>query len=142
MWRRRGKRLLIATPGKNVRVAVCGALRYPDGLFRFSYQEGTADSLLFIGLLRQLMHRAQQTRRRIVLVLDNGREFTSKRSREAIAAAAPWVRLFWLPTYSSDELNWIEGHWGHLKDSGFSRMLVSNRNTFTEAVVSRLLRLC
>lgn len=142
MWRRRGKRLLIPTPGKNARVAVCGALRYPDGLFRFSYQEGTVNSHLFLGLLPQLVHRARQTRRRVLLVLDNGKEFTSAVSKEALAAAVPWVRVFWLPTYSSDELNWIEGLWGHLKDDHFSRMLVPDKDAFTEAVVAFLLHLC
>lgn len=59
--------------------------------------------------------------------------------KAAIQAAAPYVRIFWLPRYTSATLNWIEGCWEKLKSTDFSCMLTADRDTFYDAVV-RLLR--
>ncbi len=115
MWRRRGRRLLVHTPGKNVRVAVCGALRYPKGPFLFTHGPKSVHTDLFIALLNKLVRRARRTGKRIILVLDNGGCFTSKRSSQALHAARRWVTPIFLPKYTSETLNWIEGFWGHTK---------------------------
>ena len=133
--------MLIATPGKNVRVAVCGAYRYPEGPFRFAHGPKRVNTDLFIGMLAQLAHRAQQTGQVIVLVLDNGGAFTSNRSRAEIARLEPWLIVFWLPRYTSERLNRVEGLWGHLEDDYFSRMLTRSRGSFYPAAVSLLSRL-
>jgi hypothetical protein len=138
-WRRRGKRLALHTPGKNVRVGVVGAVRYPTGDFRFAHQPKSVTTALFLAVLRTLVKRAKRTGRRIVLVLDNGGCFTSRTSRAAIEAAAPYARVFWLPRYTSETLNWIEGFWEELKSTYFSRMLTVDRDSFYDEAV-RLLR--
>jgi hypothetical protein len=86
MWRRTGRRLLPHTPGKNVRVAVCGALRDPNGPFLFSHGPKSVDTDLFLALLDKLVRRARRTGRPIILVLDNGGCFTSRRASRALEA--------------------------------------------------------
>jgi transposase len=138
MWRKKGQRLLVDTPGKNERVAVCGAYRFPDGPFRFSHQPRSVNSVLFVALVRKLRARAQATGKRIVLVLDNDGAFTSKLSTQVLQAVEAWVRPFWLPKYTSEKLNPIESLWGHLKEAYFSRMLTKRREDFYAAVVHLL----
>ncbi|SEU38679.1 transposase [Stigmatella erecta] len=72
----------------------------------------------------------RRTGRPIVLVLDNGVPFNSRSSQAALEAASPHVRPFRLPKYASETLNWIEGFWGHLKQTYFSRMLSDEREAF------------
>jgi DDE superfamily endonuclease len=141
MWKRKGSRLWLPTPGKNVRVGVVGALRYPDQHFLFTHQPDRVTSSLFLPLLEKLVAHAKRTDRRVVLVLDNGNTFTAHRARAALEQAAPWVRPFWLPRYTSETLNWIEGYWEHLKDTYFSRMLTEQRQAFYSDAVRLLYRL-
>ena len=141
-YRLRGQPLRIETPGKNHRVGVCGAFRYPDGPFLFTHRlwknpitEHT------VGLLLLLAARARRTGKKIVLVLDNGSTFTSGRSREEIHRLREWIQVFWLPTYTSEQLNLIENLWTHLKRTYFSRMLTKSLNEFPMAVIQLLKRL-
>jgi hypothetical protein len=130
MWRRRGTRLWVPTPGKNLRVAVCGAIRFPTREFLFTHQLQSVNTALFLPLLKQLVHRARRTGRPIVLVLDNGVPFNSRLAQSALEAAIPYVRCFRMPTYTSETLNWIENFWEHLKQTYFSRMLTYEREAF------------
>ena len=116
MWRRRGSRLALPTPGTNVRVGVVGAIRYPNQHFLFTHQPRTITGALVLPLLSQLVARAKRTGRRIVLVIDNGRPFSAQLAQTALEEARPWVRTFELPLYTSETLNWIERFWGLLKD--------------------------
>ncbi|WNZ60915.1 transposase [Myxococcus sp. MxC21-1] len=134
-------RLWLPTPGKNVRVGVVGALRYPDQRFLFTHQPDRVTSSLFPPLLEKLVAHAKRTDRRIVLVLDNGNTFTARRAQAALEQAAPWVRPFWLPRYTSETLSWIEGYWEDLKDTYFSRMLTEEREAFYPDAVRLLHRL-
>lgn len=141
MWRRQGTRLRVTTPGKNLRVAVCGAIRFPTREFLFTHQLGNATTALFLPLLEQLVQRAQRTGRSIVLVLDNGVPFNSRMARAALEAASPYVRCFRLPRYTSETLNWIENFWEHLKQTYFSRMLTHEREAFYPDTIRLLRRL-
>jgi transposase len=140
MWRRRGSRLLLPTPGKNVRVGVVGALHYPDKHFLFTHQLQHVTGDMVPPLLEQLVARAKRTGKRIVLVIDNGRPFDTRLARAALDAASPWVRPFRLPRYTSETLNWIEGFWEELKSTYFSRMLTVDRDSFYGAAVRLLSR--
>jgi len=140
-YRKRGRPLLISTPGKNKKVAVCGAMRWPDGPFVFSDGSGYPNTSLFVRMLQRLKIRARRTGRRIVLVLDNGSAHTSRLSRAEIDKVKGLIQVFWLPTYTSEQLNDIEGLWKHLKEDYFSRMLVDNSQDFREAVVGILKRM-
>ncbi len=137
-WRLRGRPRRVATPGKNARVAVCGAFRWPDGPFVFHHGPKSVDTSCFLGLLAKLGRRARATGTRIVLVIDNGSAHTSARSRKALAALAHLVRVSWLPPYSSELLNEIEGVWTHLKEDYFSQMLVARRADFHGEAVAFL----
>jgi transposase len=92
-------------------------------------------------MLVQLAKRARRTGRLIVLVLDNGSAHKSKRSSEAIEKLSRFVKVVWLPTYTSEQLNEIEGVWGHLKQDYFGRMLVKDRTKFYAAAVNLLTEL-
>jgi transposase len=141
MWRRRRSRRWIPTPGRNIRVAVCGAIRFPTRQFLFTHQPKSATTALFLPLLERLVRRAKRTGRRIVLVLDNGVPFNSRLARIALEAASPYVRAFPLPKYTSETLNWIENFWDHLKETYFSRMLTEQREAFYPDAIRLLRRL-
>lgn len=139
-YRLRGQPLRIETPGKNHRVGVCGAFRYPDGPFLFTYRLWkNAVTEQTIGLLRLLADRARRTGKKIILVLDNGSSYTSKASLAEMQHLREWIHVFWLPTYTSEQLNLIENVWTHLKRNYFSRMLTKGPAEFPIAVV-RLLK--
>lgn len=139
MWRRRGSRLALQTPGTNVRVGVVGAIGYPHQNCLFTHQPQRVTAELVPPLVRKLVARARRTGKRIVLVVDNGRPFDTRLARASFEAASAWVRPFVLPHYSSETLNWIEGFWEQLKSTYFSRMLTPRREDFYPATV-RLLR--
>ena len=142
MWHVRGRRQDIPTPGTNVRAAVCGAYRYPDGPFLATYGTRSVNSFLFLALLILLVRRAKRTKRVIILVLDNAHYFRkAKRSQARLEKISEWGIVFWLPKYSSQKLNRIESLWDHLKDDFFSRMLVKRRDRFLREVIKLLKRL-
>ena len=142
MWHVRGKRAQIPTPGKNIRVAVYGAYRYPDGPFLSTFGSKSVNTDLFIPFLKLLERRVKRTGRPIVLVLDNAGYFRkAKRSKAALKKLKLQVIPFWLPRYSASKLNRIENLWSHLKDDYFGLMLVKRRKRFTLEVVGLLNRL-
>lgn len=139
MYRRRGQPLRIPTPGKRVSpVAVIGAMRWPDGPFLFSHGKGYPNTARFVEMLRQLELHAKRTGKRVVVVIDNASAHTSKISQLEIERIRPWIRVFWLPTYTSEQLNDIEWLWKHIKEDYFSRMLVKDRKDFQPAAVELL----
>lgn len=120
-------------------MGVCGAFRYPDGPFLFTYRMWkNAVTAQTVGLLNLLADRARRTGRRIRLVLDNGSSFTSRGSRAALQRLRKWIQVFWLPTYTSEQLNLIENVWTHLKRNYFSRMLTQRSADFPLAVIRLL----
>jgi transposase len=137
-YRRRGRPLRIPTPGKNARIAVCGGMRWPDGPFLFTHGPKSPNTALFVGLVQLLERRAKRTGKRIILVIDNGSAHTSKRSRVELDRVKSLIKPYWLPTYTSEQLNDIEGVWKHLKEDYFSRMLCRTREEFTDAAVRLL----
>ncbi len=137
-WRLQGQPRHVATPGKNARLAVCGGFRWPDGPFHFHHGPRSVDTTCFLGLLVRLARRVRATGKRIVLVLDNASAHTSARSSEALEALDGLIRPFWLPPYSSELLNDIEGVWSHLKKDYFSQMLVRYREQFVDQAVAFL----
>ena len=141
-YRLRGQPLRIETPGKNRRVGVCGAFRYPDGPFLFTYRLWkNAITEQTVGLLNLLADRARRTGKKIILVSDNGSSYTSKRSEQEIHRLRQWIQILWLPTYTSEQLNLIENLWTHLQRIYFSRMLTRDPNEFPVAVIQLLRKL-
>lgn len=122
-------------------MAVCGAMKWPEGPFVFGHGPKCVNTDVFLQMLWQLEARARRTGKQILLVLDNGSAHTSKRSKAEIQRLKGLVRVFWLPTYTSEQLNDIEWLWKHLKEDYFCRMLVPLREQFGEAVVDLLRQL-
>lgn len=141
-YRERGRPLRIPTPGKNARVAVCGAMRWPDGPFVFMHGPKCVNTGLFVGMVQMLETRARRTGKRVILVIDNGSAHKSKRSSAELARVCDLIQVFWLPTYTSEQLNDIEALWKHLKEDYFCRMLVEDREEFRDATVALLSRMC
>jgi transposase len=74
----------------------------------------------------------------MVLVLDNASAHTSARSTKVLKTLDRLIRPFWLPPYSAELLNEIEGVWSHLKKDYFSQMLVRHRKQFVDQAVAFL----
>ncbi len=115
-WAERGADLRVQAPGQARKVAMLGVLDpiTPEVLVHTSPTKRSGD---FIALLERL-DRAYgptpgQTRKPVVLVLDNGPIHTSKATAKALAAR-PWLTVEWLPRYAP-QLNPIEGTWRDLK---------------------------
>lgn len=115
-WAERGADLRVQAPGQARKVAILGVL---DAITRLAlvHTSPTKRSNDFVALLERL-DRAYgpipgQTRKPVVLVLDNGPIHTSKATTKALAAR-PWITVDWLPRYAP-ELNIIEGTWRDLK---------------------------
>ena len=89
-------------------------------------------------MLRQLELHAKRTGKRVVVVIDTASAHTSKISQLEIERLRPSIPVFWLPTYTSEQLNDIEGLWKHIKEDYFSRMLVKDRKDFQTAAVELL----
>lgn len=134
MYRHRGEPLRLPTPGKNVKVAVSGALRWAEGPFAFAQGGRSVNTELFLKMLSKLERRVHRTGRRIVLVLDNGKENTSWLALFELERLRPEIKVYRLPRYTSEQLNYVEGIWKHLEEDYFSRMLTSDPRDFPEAV--------
>jgi len=113
-------------------------MRWPDGPFLFSHGKGYPNTARFVEVLHQLEVHAKRIGKRVVIVIDNATAHTSKVSQAEIERVRPWIRVFWLPTYTSEQLNDIEGLWKHIKEDYFSRMLVKDPNDFAVAAVELL----
>ena len=75
----------------------------------------SSDFAALLGVLdRPYGPQPGQTRKPVVLVLDNGPIHASKASQAALAARAAWLTVEWLPRYAP-ELNAIENTWRGLK---------------------------
>lgn len=114
-------------------------MRYPDGPLLYTYRlwkNPKAEHV--VGLLKLLGARAQGTGKRIILVLDNGSIFTSNAARAELDRLKEGIMVFWLPTYTSEQLNYIENLWLHLKKTYFRRMLTRDPDRFPQAVLRLL----
>ncbi len=112
-YMRRGKQLVVLTPGKNVKRYVAGALNARTGKVVRVVAE-KKNSELFLALVDAL-RRAYRRARRIHLVLDNFIIHKSRRTLRHLARMRRRVRLHFLPPYSP-ESNVIERLWKQLHD--------------------------
>ncbi len=112
-YMRRGKQLVVLTPGKNVKRYVAGALNSRTGSITHVVAE-KKNSDLFVTLVEALC-RAYRRARRIHLVLDNFIIHKSRSTLRALAALGGRVVTHFLPPYSP-ESNVIERLWKQLHD--------------------------
>ena len=117
VWAERGADLRVQAPGQARKMALLGVL---DAVTRkvLVHTSPTKRSSDFAALLeradRTYGPQPGQTRKPVVLVLDNGPIHTSKASQAALASRAAWLTIEWLPRYAP-ELNAIENTWRDLK---------------------------
>jgi hypothetical protein len=82
-------------------------------------------------LLPQWVHRAQQTGRKVILVMDQGNPHHAQALRDDLRTVQEHVEVFWLPHYCP-ELNLIERLWKHVKGSRMSNVLFASFRHFTQ----------
>lgn len=139
-WGPRGEQTRVPTPGKNAKRVVFGAVRC--GYDRFigltcPRKNGTA----FCELLMRIALRARRIRKKIFLVTDNARFHKTKKGEALIKELAAWVKIVWLPKYSSN-LNAIEVFWKHMKRTCFGNTLYRSAEEFERHVDEVVERLC
>ena len=134
-WAKRGADLRVPAPGQARKLALIGALDHATGrlIVHRSHTKRSAD---FVGLLERLDAlygpRPGQTRKPVVLVLDNGPIHTSKLTRAALDAR-PWLTVEWRPKYAP-ELNDIERSWRDLKRHFLAHQTFSSVDQLDAAV--------
>jgi transposase len=112
-YMRRGKQLVVLTPGKNVKRYVAGALNARTGSITHVVAE-KKNSDLFIALVEAL-RRAYRRARRLHLILDNFIIHKSRKTLRALSKLGSQVVTHFLPPYSP-ESNVIERLWKQLHD--------------------------
>ena len=101
---------------------------------RFMIHEGGVNSDVFIEFLKRLLVGAK---RKIYLVLDNGRSHTSKKTKEFVASVSNKLEIFYLPPYYPD-LNPDELVWNHLKNNTVGRSTVTDKQDFKSQIESSM----
>jgi len=112
-YMRRGKQLVVLTPGKNVKRYVAGALNARSGKVVHAVAE-RKNSELFLALVDAL-RRTYRRARHIHLVLDDFIIHKSRRTLRHLAGLGRRIVLHFLPPYSP-ESNVIERLWKQLHD--------------------------
>jgi transposase len=112
-YMRRGKQLVVLTPGQNVKRHVAGALNARSGKVVHVVAE-RKNSELFLALVDAL-RRAYRRAKRIHLILDNFIIHKSRRTLSHLAGLGGRIVLHFLPPYSP-ESNVIERLWKQLHD--------------------------
>jgi transposase len=113
MWMKKGRRVLVPTPGQNAKHAFFGALEASSGLFHWIDQERKL-AVNFLGFLEKLA--AIYPEGPLYLVLDSAPTHTARIVKKWLLAN-PRATLLWLPKYSAHEVNPAERIWGLMKDA-------------------------
>lgn len=145
MWMKKGRRVLVPTPGKNAKHAFFGALEASSGLFHFADHERKL-AVNFRAFLDKLAGLYPEES--LYLVLDSAPAHTAK-IIEKWRLANPRVTLLWLPKYSAHEVNPAERVWGLLKDAvaanrlagSISELVAHARHFFDHDLVPHPVRL-
>ena len=111
-WMNRGKQKEVATPGKNQKRYVCGAMDAETRVLTWA-RGSSKNSLLFIATLKKLAGEAYADKKVIHVVLDNYRIHSSKIAQAAVESLGGRVVLHFLPPYCPDH-NKIERLWRDL----------------------------
>jgi hypothetical protein len=135
IWHRVGQQPVLPAAGTNRRVTVFGSVE-ALGRGRVEVAQARADSAGFGRYLAALDARHAATKRKVILVLDNGSCHTSKVSAAALAARAAWLEVIPLARYSP-ELNPKEREWRTLKRDHRSHLAPSLR-AFVDELVAGL----
>jgi hypothetical protein len=132
VWHRIGQQPVLPAAGTNRRLTVFGSVD-AEGRGRVEVLGARADSAGFGRYLAALDARHEATKRRVILVLDNGSCHTSKASTQALAERADWLEVVPLSRYSP-ELNPKEREWRTLKRDHRSHLAPTLHDFVTELV--------
>jgi transposase len=135
VWHRVGQQPVLPAAGTNRRLTVFGSVE-ARGRGRVEVVQARADSAGFARYLAALDARHAATKRKVILVLDNGPCHTSQVSQRALAERADWLEVIPLAKYSP-ELNPKEREWRTLKRDHRSHLAASLR-AFVDEVVAGL----
>jgi DDE superfamily endonuclease len=138
VWHRIGQQPVLPAAGTNRRLTVFGSVD-AEGRGRVEVLGARADSAGFGRYLAALDAWHAATKRKVILVLDNGSCHTSKVSTQALAERADWLEVVPLARYSP-ELNPKEREWRTLKRDHRSHLAPTLR-TFVDELVAGLARL-
>lgn len=122
MWMKKGRRVLVPTPGKNAKHAFFGALEASSGVFHWTDHERKL-AVNFLAFLKKLAETYPEGP--LFLVLDSAPAHRAK-VVEKWLAADPRVEVLWLPKYSAHEVNPTERIWGLMKDAVAADRLAGN----------------
>lgn len=125
----------VPAPGKNHRLAVCGAFNPVTGQ-TLSRVARKITGREVAGVIAKLASRARRTGRLVIVVLDNAQVHKGRHAQRAWARHARWVRPFWLPAYCPD-LNDIERIWKREKENYFANTLPPSVEAFERRVRRR-----
>jgi hypothetical protein len=132
VWHRVGRQPVLPAAGTNRRLSVFGSVE-AQGRGRVEVVQARADSAGFARYLAALDARHAATKRKVILVLDNGSCHTSKVTKQALAARADWLEVLPLSRYSP-ELNPKEREWRTLKRDHRSHLAAGLREFVAEIV--------
>jgi hypothetical protein len=138
VWHRVGQQPVLPAAGTNRRLTVFGSVEVL-GRGRVEVLGARADSAGFGRYLAALDARHAATKRKVILVFDNGSCHTSQVSQAALAERADWLEVVPLARYSP-ELNPKEGEWRILKRDHRSHLAPTLRE-FVDELVAGLGRL-
>jgi transposase len=113
MWMKKGRRVLVPTPGKNAKHAFFGALDAKSGTFHWVDHERKL-AVNFLAFLKRLAETYSEGP--LYLVLDGAPAHTAKIVKKWLAAN-PRIQALFLPKYSAHEDNPTERIWGLMKDA-------------------------
>jgi transposase len=105
-----------------------------EGKSRFSVKEGTINSDVFIGFLKQLLRGRNKP---IILIIDNSPIHKSKKVRDFVRSHRKQIRIYFLPKYSP-ELNPTEQFWNEVKNNRIGRKSIKNKLDLKEKIYSAL----
>lgn len=115
-WGLRGTTPVVYRPGQRQSISAASAVN-AKGAFWFATYKGALSGELFVGLLKQLMHRR---RRPLHLVVDSLPAHKNAAVKAYVAATEGRLTLHFLPGYAPD-LNPDELVWSYAKRTGVAR---------------------
>ncbi len=122
MWMKKGRRVLVPTPGKNAKHAFFGGLDAASGIFHWVDHDRKL-AVNFLGFLKKLAETYPEGP--LYLVMDGAPAHTAKVVGKWLAAN-PRIQVLRLPKYSAHEVNPAERIWGLMKDQVASDRLAGS----------------
>lgn len=133
-WAPKGETPVVQATGARFSVNMISAVS-PRGDFRFMVVEGGVNSSVFVEFLKRLVIGSKK---KIFLIVDGYPAHKSKKAKEFIASLDGQLELFYLPPYSSPELNPDELAWNTLKNGIVGRSTVKSKEELKSKVIAGL----